>query len=781
MEINMFSNVLKTNKKKLAIVISTIGVTALIAACGGSGSDSTTSSTPAPAPAAQTSLLAVHPNTPCPITTSNIQSLTPKGTALAFNGANFGSVGTYTYVLAEAVANVSAKDACAPTIVDLANAGDANGNVQYKYDVVILMPTDAAKGNGTLLYIVNNRASSSSLEVLNDGSSNNLYDSTAPVIPTSGLATAGTGSGSAWLMKQGYTVVFSGWQGDRPQSLNVSSAAISSTNKWYAPGMTLPVAKNKGASITGTVQDEFIADAAYSATTAATNTLGTYYNRAPNTTATLTIQKTATSTPVTVNQSYWTYTAGSATAEGGNITSAGYGYVTIDRAKVIADASLASALDAGSDNGSIYHFNYTAIDPRPLGLGFLSVRDLIVYLKNGKSDPVGNANPLAGRIKTTLATGISQSGRFLRDFLWQGFNTSATGQKVFDGMMPLVGGSRKTYTNYRWAKPGDYSRQHETHYTPGDQFPFAYASITDPLTGTNDGILKLCTQNNTCPNVIQYDSPIEFGGARASLTVTDGQGKDITIPSNVRMIYAAGTSHGPTVLAANAALQPDYSVDRAVAATAVSTSPGALIASSALFRSLINNLNGWVQGTATPVDNSYPKVADGTMAVPTSSPSSLGAPDLSALGLIFNGGYNTLSVNDESVIPSIPSTKFYTVLLPTSDGQGNDKGGIRMPDLAVAITTSKGYSVRKSGFVAGDQNGLSSSQLAFGLTTTAKNPSDPRKTVQELYTNKAGYQTAWNAAVDALAAKSLILPDDVTAYKNRVQMQMAQPNFATLP
>jgi len=773
----MFCNVLKTNKKKLGITISTIGVAALIAACGGGGGSSS-SSTPSTAPAAETSsLLAVHPSKPCPITSSNIQSLTTKGSALAFNGASFGSVGTYSYVLAEAVANVSAKDACASTIVDLANAGDANGNVQYKFDVVILMPTDAAKGNGSLLYIVNNRTSTSSLEVLNDGSSNNLFDNVAPVIPKSGLASAGLGAGSAWLMKQGYTVVFSGWQGDRPQTLNVASAAISSTTKWYAPGMTLPVAKINGAAITGTVQDEFIADTA----TLTTNLLGTYYSRATGTPATLTIRKTATSAPLTVNPSYWTYTAGSGAAEGGNTTATGYGYVTIDRSKVIADPSLASALDAGLDNGSIYQFNYTAINPRPFGLGFLGVRDLITYLKNGQSDPVGNPNPLAGRIKTTLATGISQSGRYLRDFLWQGFNTSATGQTVFDGMMPLVGGSRKTYTNYRWAKPGDYSRQHETHYTPGDQFPFAYATITDPLTGTNDGILKLCAQNNTCPKVIQYDSPIEFGGARASLTVTDGQGKDITIPSNVRMIYAAGTSHGPSQLAGNAVAQPDYSVDRTVASTAVSTSPGALIASSALFRSLINNLDGWVKGTATPVENSFPKVADGTMAVPTSSPSSLGAPDLSALGLSFNGVYNTLSVNDESVIPSIPSNKFYVVHLPTSDGQGNDKGGIRMPDLAAAITTSKGYSVRKSGFVAGDQNGLSSSQLAFGLTTAAKNPSDPRKTVQELYTNKAGYQAAWNAAVDALAAKNLILPDDVIEYKNRVQMQISQPNFSTLP
>ena len=747
-----------------AFLIAPISFAALITACSGGGS-SDVASTPAPT---QSALLPVQMATPCPITSSSIDSLVTKGTALAFNGASFGNVGTYTYILAEATGKVSATDKCASTIVDLKNSGDASGNVTYKFDVIVLMPTDKAKANGSLLYIVNNRSSTSSFEVLNDGSSNDLFTNVAPVIPTTATAaTAGTGAGSAFLMKQGYTIVFSGWQGDRPQTLNVSSAAISSTTKWYAPGMTLPVATNAGASITGTVQDEFIADSA----TLTNNLLGTYYKKAPGTSATLTIQKTAMSTPITVDSSYWTYTAGSATAEGGNTTATGYGYVTIDRAKVLADKTLADALDAGSDNGSIYHFNYTAIDPRPLGLGFLSVRDLISFFKSSAA-----SNPLAGRVNYTLATGISQSGRFLRDFLWQGFNTDAAGKQVFDGMMPLVGGSRKTYTNYRWSKPGDYSRQHETHYTPGDQFPFAYATITDPLTGKTDGLLKLCDQNNTCPKVFQYDSPIEFGGARASLTVTDGQGKDISIPSNVRMFYAAGTSHGPTILSANAKAQPDYSIDNRAAPTA-SSNETAFIASSALFRSLINNLNGWVKGTAQPLPNSYPTVVDKTMAVPTSSPSSLGAPDLSGLGLGFNGGYNTLSVNDESVIPSIASNKFYTVLLPTSDTQGNDKGGVLMPDLAVPITTSKGYSLRKSGFVAGDQNGLSSSQLAFAVLTANKNASDPRKSVQELYTNKAGYQAAWNAAVDALSAKGFLLSDDVTEYKNRVQNQIAQPTF----
>jgi hypothetical protein len=401
-------------------------------------------------------------------------------------------------------------------------------------------------------------------------------------------------------------------------------------------------------------------------------------------------------------------------------------------------------------------------------------------LRYETKDAAGNPNPLAGRIKTTLATGISQSGRYLRDFLWQGFNTDNKVRIVFDGMLPLVGGSRKTYTNYRWAKPGDYSRQHETHYTPGDQFPFSYLTTTDPVSGKTDGLMKKCAELNTCPKVFQYDSPIEFGGARASLVSTDGAGKDLAIPTNVRLFYSAGTSHGPQQLATNANSQPDYSVNRTVSATAVSTAPGALNASTALFRALLVNLEGWVKGTATPVDSYWPKVADGTMAVPTADPKSLSQPDLSALGIGYNGVYNTLTLNDESVIPSAVGTKAYVVHLPTSDAQGNSKAGAKMPDSAVPLATFLGYSIRRPGFVEGDQNGLSSSQLAFALTTASKNAADPRKSVEELYSTKAGYLAAWNAAVDKLVADRLMTAEDAVLYKNRGVMQTLQPNFAKL-
>ncbi|RCW66670.1 alpha/beta hydrolase domain-containing protein [Pseudorhodoferax soli] len=762
----------------------------LLASCGGGDGG-------APQlPAARSALVPPEYTRPCPIKRSAIERLDVKGTGLAFEGASFGSVGTYTYTLAAATATVSPKDDCAATIVDLKNTvPDADGFVRYRFDVVLLAPTDAARGNGTLFYEVSNRTRSLLVPALNEGSSNDLFGNVQPQVSATGSGdVAGVGAGNGFLLNQGASIVWAGWQGDQPQTLTGATAAITGTQRWYAPGMTLPIAvdvANGNAPITGGVQDEFIADNATS------NLLGTYYKMAPGAlaSATLTVRRTPTSAPITVASSAWAYTAGSGTAPAGSTGATGYGFVTIDRAAVRADAAYAAALDAGLDNGSIYQFNYTAVEPKVMGLGFLATRDLVSFLRHGTTDAAGNRNPLAGRVQTTLFGGISQSGRYVRDYLWQGFNADAQQRRVFDGMLPLVGGSRKTYTNYRWSKPGDYARQHETHYTPGDQFPFGYATLTDPVSGRTDGLLKKCSEDGTCPKVIQYDSPIEFGGARASLVATDGQGNDVAVPDNVRLFYATGTQHSPSQLAANARTQPDMTVTRSVAATSPTYAATVNNASTALVRALYLNLEGWVKGTAQPLASAWPSARAGTLAVPTGAAASLGGPDLSGVaftgvagtpGLAFNGVYNTLSLNDESVIPSAVSSKFYVVQLPTVDAQGNDVAGVKMPDSSVPLATFTGYSLRKSGFVAGDQYGLNGSQLAFAVTDALRQGGDPRRSVQALYGSKAGYVAAVGQSVDDLVARGLMLnglygADDATAYRNRAQSQIAQPGFAALP
>jgi len=723
--------------------------------------------------------------TACPITQSAIESLVVKTSGLAYNGARFGNVGTYTYLLAEATGAVNANDKCAPTIVDLRNAADGTGMVKYSFDVVILTPTDSAKGNGTLLYEVVNRGRTIALAALQDSNTMDIYNAIKPVMPTEVTGVVrGKGAGNGFLLNQGYTIVLSGWQGDRPQQFRIEKpAAISEKNTWPVIGMTVPLARdvsNGNTPITGTVQDEFIADSPKA------NLLGTYYKRAPGTPATLTVRKTPTSSPIVVAETLWKYAPCAGTAEVGNTGANGFGYVEIDRAGVRADARYAPALDDGSDNGSIYLFDYTAVDPKVFGLGFLATRDLISFLRYENKDASGNANPLATRPTTAIATGISQSGRYLRDFLWQGFNEDAKGRIVFEGMLPLVGGSRKTYTNYRWARPGDYSRQHETHYAPGDQFPFAYAIVTDPLTGKTDGLLRKCIQTGTCPKVYQYDSPIEANGGRASLLVTDGKGNVISVPDNVRLFYAPGTQHTPMPATEAAYLQPDYTVDRSVAKDDASANPWALVSSTAMYRALLMSLEGWVKGTAKPLDSRYPSVTDETLAVGTQNPASIGRPDLAAAGLRYNGVYNTLTVNDDTVSTPVPGDRYYVVPQPTTDAQGNERAVVKMPDIAVPLATFTGYNLRKKGFVEGDQNGLNSSQLAFPTTPATRKAGDSRKSVQELYGSKAAYVDAVNRAVDRLVAEGFILKsgtagiDDPAEYRNRAQMQVKQAGFQQL-
>src|SRR6185369_10967725 len=108
----------------------------------------------------------------------------------------------------------------------------------------------------------------------------------------------------------------------------------------------------------------------------------------------------------------------------------------------------------GFDAGALYEITYTARDPVPLGMGFAAVRDVASFLRRDATP----ANPLLSglhpSVSRAIGFGVSQSGRFLRDFLHLGFNEDLQGRVVFDGMMPHVAGTRRMATNVRFGQPG---------------------------------------------------------------------------------------------------------------------------------------------------------------------------------------------------------------------------------------------------------------------------------------------------------------------------------------
>src|SRR5256885_1749911 len=103
------------------------------------------------------------------------------------------------------------------------------------------------------------------------------------------------------------------------------------------------------------------------------------------------------------------------------------------------------ALDGGFEPGRIYDVVYRAADPRVVGLGLSGTRDLVSFVKNDASD----ANPARG-VRLAVGWGVSQSGRFLRHFLYQGFNEDEQGRRVSAGVE-----RRRRHDGTRGAEPAE--------------------------------------------------------------------------------------------------------------------------------------------------------------------------------------------------------------------------------------------------------------------------------------------------------------------------------------
>jgi Alpha/beta hydrolase domain len=134
-------------------------------------------------------------------------------------------------------------------------------------------------------------------------------------------------------------------------------------------------------------------------------------------------------------------------------------------------------------------------------------RDIVAFLRHEKADGQMRPNPLTGRhFAKAIGFRLSQSGRYLRDYLYLGFNEDEAGRVVFEGLMPHIAGGKKSFINYRFGQPGRNVTQHAEHTYPGDQFPFTYPVLTDAVTGRTDWILALCRRANNCPKVMQTDT-----------------------------------------------------------------------------------------------------------------------------------------------------------------------------------------------------------------------------------------------------------------------------------
>jgi len=612
----------------------------------------------------------------------------------AFNGQVFDSAGAYEWLRGRVLGRV---DPCHSNnagiaLLDLAPR-NAQGYVEYWSDFAILKPVQMSSANRVLLYDVLNRGEQKALTAFND-------------VPRSTNLLGPQSAGNGFLMRRGYTMAWSGWQGD----IRTGTESLCTC---------FPIVQSEGKPFVGYSREEFVFDSLQNPIVG--NLTYPAHTLDPNEVI-ATVRRNNGEVPQRLDPVNWRF---------------------------VSKRQIEIRVPEGFDGGSIFEFVYPAKDPVVMGLGFAAIRDFVSFLRSAAADSAGAANPLrcaAGvpAIDHVLAFGTSQSGRVLRDFLWQDFNRDATGQRVFDGLFIDAAGSRKSFVNVPFGQPGRFSRQHEDHSYPGDRFPFSYGERPDADSGGVDGILRASTASQTCPKVIHTDSSSEYWQARAALVTSDEDGTAIDIPESVRVYLYASVQHGGP--AARATPICRYTINP--------------LNDTPLHRALLVALEEWVTRDAAPPDSRIPRVTDGTL-VPISRVVQA-FPAIADCSVPRSG--NELTAWDYSTLPPKEiGDRRYVPLVPSTDADGNDLGGIRLPAVSVPIGTYTGWNIRRDGYAPGQLASVRGSFFPFPATKAERlAKGDPRPSIEERYPSRDAYVRAVSDAAAALCGARLMLEEDAS-------------------
>jgi Alpha/beta hydrolase domain len=628
-------------------------------------------------------------------------------------GADWGNVGPYELLQGTAYLEVDPRDRRDSVIVDLENAPrNARGMVDFNTPFLILRPVDTQRDNHKIFYAVNNRGNS--LEGL--------------LTATTAAQVAATDAGYA--MTQGYTIVDAGWEGDViPTSTNL----VASLPRAYQPN---------GGPIIGPMRYEYYDRVSGSYTTNLEGTAGFLSYEAADTNtahATFTVRDSEYGPKTLVSPNHWAF-----------------GTCPTGQASLVPDTVDLCYFD-GFDNAKIYELIYQAKNPIVMGLGFATTRDIASFLRYEARDDAGNSNPLGTAIARAYAAGGSQTGGYLRDYIYLGFNEDESQRQVFDGIIPWIAGTDRVFINVRFADPNAYSEQdHQHNYLQNSYPPFTYAVTTDPISGIHDGIMK---RPQTDPLVMQIDSESEFWQLHDSLNVVDGRGRPVAIPSNVRLYFVGNTAHG---FVSGSFLFPTPGTSTLCSYP----TPGSGLNWETL-RASLRNLDRWADEGIEPPESNYPSRSNGTLvALPQAAASFPMIPGVSFptvyntyqllnFGPLFNSLGGILTIQPPLNGPN------YVILLPKTDKDGIQLAGVDQIESRVPLGTSTGWNIRTPVHRGPNLCSLTGSYFPFATTKADRLANgDPRPSLQELYSNHAGFVNAVTVAANELVNERFLLDVD---------------------
>jgi hypothetical protein len=635
------------------------------------------------------------------------------------DGMAFGKAGPYEVLVGVARFAVDPAHPRNRAVVDLPLAPRSReGKVEFEADVFILAPKDPARGNGALLYDVNNRGNKLALRFFNDAPGTNNPSKPAD-------------AGNGFLFRRGYTVVWCGWIGE------------------LLPGdhrllLRAPVATDHGKPIRGLIRYETTTNTPAESLPLSYREGHGSYPPTPEGEAkgVLTWRVRQTDERVPIPRSQWSL-------ERSPVPTVKQGV-----AGTLGQVRLRVA--GGFRPGYLYELVCEVEGPIVQGLGNVAVRDLVSFLRHDGS----GRNPLRtadGRCAISRAHGfgLSQSGRFLRNFLYDGFNVDEAGRRVFDGLMPHVAGGGLGFFNHRFAQPTRHNAQHEEHLYPTDRFPFTYGDSVDPFSKRTDGILRRTAREDPrlLPKVMHTQSAAEYWHRSGSLVHTDPLGKeDAVIPDNVRVYAFGGTQHGPAA----------YPPSRGIADNLAN--PGDY---RPFLRALLEALDAWVKDGTPPPPSLYPRIDGRTLmgwrqkstgfpALPgVRYPEVIQQPEAKDYGPRF-AAEGIITVEPPRVVGR------YVVLVPRSDPDGNDLGTLLPPEVAVPLATYTGWNLRRRDVGAEAMLvSLTGSYLPFARTRADRlKAGDPRPSVAERYASFEDYRRRFAAACANLVKRRYLLEED---------------------
>jgi hypothetical protein len=560
--------------------------------------------------------------------------------------------------------SIDPKDAANQAIVGLDKAPrNASGKVEFSADLYILQPRDAARSNGVALIDVVNRGRKMTLNQFSRGGT--LDPATEADL------------GDGFLTKQGYTLVWVGWQFDVQRRNNLM-------------GIEVPHA----AGATGIARAEF-----------------TPNDRSPD---------------VTVADLIGYPVAGDGSDASLTVRDGPFGEPQeVPRGRFRLKGNIVS-MEGGFEPGRTYHISYKTPNPAVGGVGLAAFRDTTSWLKYNPAAP--------SRPRYAIAFGSSQSGRFLRTFLYQGFNSDEHGRQVLDGVMAHIAGGARLSINEDAATPNSLAMYSAT------MFPFADAPLTDPVTGKKDGLLEKARARGHAPKVFYTNTSVEYwGGGRAAALVhstPDGRANQ-PLPDNVRAYLFAGTQHSPGQFP-----------PRKSAAQQQADNP---VQFAWTMRALLVAMTQWVTSGTMPPLSQHPQFKDE------------GATIVKASDIPFPAIPGVQS--PRIVIPGRDRGHALPLLVSQVDADGNERAGIRLPEVAVPLATYTGWNFR-SPEVGGTKElvALAGSSIPFAATKAKRTATgDPRPSVEERYPSKDDYLRRVREAADKLVKERYVLADDVTA------------------